>query len=156
VAETIITRAGAASNSRSVVTFAVNQPRQALGVGRGEGTVQILISVADRRWATVGYPLIAISRAEKSRACRRIRAWPHSCATVVSTTAEPVPGEPVRSSLFRRLSSQTLGALTVRVDSVQSLVGHGESRRQVHPAPDDLDVTRRFAGPGPGQCGVEL
>ena len=35
-------------------------------------------------------------------------------------------------------------------------MGHGKSRREVHPASDDLDVTRRFAGGGPGQRGVEL
>ena len=35
-------------------------------------------------------------------------------------------------------------------------MGHGESRREVHPASDDLDVARRFARGGPGQRGVEL
>jgi hypothetical protein len=35
-------------------------------------------------------------------------------------------------------------------------MGHGESRREVHPASDDLDVARRFARGGPGQRGVEF
>jgi hypothetical protein len=29
--------------------------------------------------------------------------------------------------------------------------GHGESRREVHPASDDLDVARRFARGGPAR-----
>ena len=35
-------------------------------------------------------------------------------------------------------------------------MGHGEPRREVHPASDDLDVARRFPRGGPGQGGVEL
>jgi hypothetical protein len=46
--------------------------------------------------------------------------------------------------------------LTVPVQGVEALMGHGESRREVHPASDDLDVARRFARGGPGQRGVEL
>ena len=35
-------------------------------------------------------------------------------------------------------------------------MSHCESRREVHPASDDLDVARRFARGGPGQGGVRL
>src|SRR5438128_9074174 len=35
-------------------------------------------------------------------------------------------------------------------------MGHGQHRREVHPASDNLDVARRFARGGPGQGGIEL
>src|SRR6516165_11214893 len=51
---------------------------------------------------------------------------------------------------------KTRGALTIPVQGVEALMGHGESRREVHPATDDLDVACRLARGGPGQRGVEL
>src|SRR5260370_10878758 len=35
-------------------------------------------------------------------------------------------------------------------------MGNGETRREVHPASDNLDVARRFPRRGTGQGGVEL
>src|SRR5258708_6060856 len=52
--------------------------------------------------------------------------------------------------------SQTIDALSVAVEGVEALMSHGESCGKIHPASDDLDVARRFARSGSGQCGVEL
>ena len=35
-------------------------------------------------------------------------------------------------------------------------MGHGQHRREVHPASDNLDVARRFPRRGPGQGGIEF
>jgi hypothetical protein len=34
------------------------------------------------------------------------------------------------------------GTLTIRVHGVEALMGHGKSRREIHPACDDLDIAR--------------
>src|SRR4051812_39758813 len=51
---------------------------------------------------------------------------------------------------------QLFSALTVLIQNIEALMGHGECRREVHPVCDDLDVACRFAGGGTGQSGVEL
>jgi hypothetical protein len=38
--------------------------------------------------------------------------------------------------------SSTFGALTIRVQGLETLMGRGEARRIVRPAADDLDVAR--------------
>jgi hypothetical protein len=55
-----------------------------------------------------------------------------------------------------RAAFARFGALTIPVHGVEALVGHGEPRREVHPASDNLDVARRFPRRGPGQGGIEL
>ena len=47
-------------------------------------------------------------------------------------------------------------ALTILVQGIEVLVGHGEPRREVQPVSDDLDVAGRLSRSGPGQRGVEL